>query len=281
MTFVAAFLASAARHLRGEGPASPASPTNPPARCTTSRFQPEPLKTRLKDQSMFALAKSPLTDAEDLSPRAIDAILAVFADGEVQRQAAAVRAKLLHIVEFAALRSEVASAVTAIGTHAADLTPATVAAVLRQRAADLDDALEDSRADRDAHEVARKARAVSMEPLRSEVSKRLTSLVAERDALFSRLDAHRRSATHGFASNSRYHALVAAGIKPEEIAGLNVEDPDEQAAKHRSRIVALDEEIAPLRRFATGGDVADLAGFGMGVLIEAAYPDRMAAEVAA
>lgn len=270
--------------FNAKAPASPASPIKPPAGHTARQFQPEPAQPRLKDPITMntAFIRSPLVDAEHLSLAAVDAILTVYADGDVQRQAAAVRAKLLHLTEFAALRCEIASAVKAVGMHSNDgLTPAAACEVLRQRAADLDDMLEDARAERAAHEAARKARMACTEPLRREVSKRLSGLIAERESCLMRLDAHRRAQTLGLASNGRYHALLAAGVKAEQIAGLDIQDPEQQAAELSARAVAIGKEIQPLTRYTAGGDVADLAGLGMEALIEAAYPDRVAAEVAA
>jgi hypothetical protein len=258
----------------GFGAKTPASPS-------ASHLDTEPVQTPFKPTAMnITFTRSPLADAaDDLSPRTIDAVLAIFADGDVQRQAAAVRAKLLHVIEFAALRSEIALAVKAVGTHSNDgLTPAAVVAVLRQRAAELDEMLEDARADKDSHEAARSARTACIEPLRREVSKRLSSLIAERESCLMRLDAHRRAQTLGLASNGRFNALLAVGISAEAIASLGVEDPTVQENKLRARIADIHEEIKPLTRFTTGGDVADL---GMDALIALAHPDRVGAEASA
>jgi hypothetical protein len=270
--------------FNGKAPSSLTEAQKLVARCTTSHIASEPAQHRLKDLTPMntAFIRSPLVDAEHLSLGAVDAILTVYADGNVQRQAAEVRAKLIHVIELAGMRSEIAAAVQTIGTHSnAGLTPAAVVAVLRQRAAEMDDMLEDARADRDAHEAARRARMACTEPLHREVSKRLTSLVAERDSLLGRVDAHRRAASMGFPSNGRFNALIAAGISAESIASLGVEDPDVQANKLRARIAAVDEELKPLTRFTTGGDVADLAGLGLDALLSQAYPDRVGAGVAA
>lgn len=282
MTLVAAFLAAAARHLRGETPASPAKPLNPPARCTTGHIHTAPAKTSLKDQPMPPFAKSPLADSDDLSPATTDAILALFADGDVQRQAAAVRAKLLHVIEFAALRSEIAAAVRAIGTHSTDdLTPAAVVAILRQRAAELDVALDDARADRDTHEAVRKARMALIDPLRREVSKKQTALANEREHCFVRLDAYRRASTMTAPANNRHASLVAAGLTAEQINGLGLPDPEQEVGAIRERITAIDSELAPLHRYTMTNDVTHLVGLGLDALVAQAHPERAGAEDAA
>ncbi|MGJ7607140.1 hypothetical protein ACSFA7_22585 [Variovorax sp. LT1R20] len=285
MCAIAMLLAVTRAHCSAKTPASPAKPLNPSARCTTSPIHTALAKTRLKDQPVPTFAKSPLADADDMSAATIDAILAVHADGEVQRQAAVVRAKLLHVIEFAALRSEIAAAVRAIGTHSTDdLTPAGVVAVLRQRAAELDDTLDDARADRDTHEAVRKARMARIEPLRREVSQRLTVLANEREHCFVRLDASRRASTMGGVGGTMRHAnLLAAGLTNEQINALGpaAQSSTEQEAAIRARIFEIDAELAPLRSYVASSDVTQLAALGLDALIAQAHPDRDGAEVTA
>ncbi|MGJ7552636.1 hypothetical protein ACSFBI_01455 [Variovorax sp. RB3P1] len=248
---------------------------NPPARCTPSHIAPEPDQARLKDQfTMFSLTQSPLADAQDLNPRAVDAVLAVFADNEVQRHAAEVRGKLLHLIELAALRSEVAAAVKTVGAHSNDdLTPSAVAAILCRRAAELDDALADARADREGHEAARKARMVAMAPLKCEVSKRLTALVAERDHILNVADAEKRATTLGLPGSSRFAVLQGAGLSDAQIAAIEpaAVSPDLLAERRRLRIAEIDRQTSLLRQFSADPlhDAAPLAGLGFDGLIAA------------
>jgi hypothetical protein len=281
MQSIAMLLASARAHFRAKTPSSPAKPPYPSARCSTSHIHTALAKTNLKDELMLPFAKSPLADADDLSPTTIDAVLAVFSDASVQRHAAEVRGKLMRLIEFSAMRSEVAAAVAAIGTHSTELTPAAVVAVLRQRAADLDDALDDARTDRVAHETASKARVHVLAPLRHAVSTRLGALTREREHCLVCIDAARRASTMSGSASHRYNGLVAAGLKPDEItAALGIQSPADDEAAVRARIVAIDAEIVPLHAFGESGDVEHLSGLGLDDLIAQAYPER-AAEVAA
>lgn len=222
---------------------------------------------------MRILAKSPLSDSDDLSLAATDSILAVFASADVQRHAAAVRAKLLSLLEFAALRSEISAAIESIGTHStAGLTPAAVVGVLRQRAVELDDALDDARTDRDAHEAVRKARSRVLEPLRTAVSDHVGTLNRDSESCLTRIDAARRASTMGgTASGLRYDNLVAAGLSREQIAALGpvVQSPDAQEDALKARISANNDKVAALNAFIATGDVAHLAGMGFDALIAA------------
>jgi hypothetical protein len=225
---------------------------------------------------MFSLTQSPLADAADPSPRVADAILAVFGSAEVQRHATEVRGKLMRLIEVAALRSEVAAAVLAIGTCSGKLTPAAVVGVLRQRAAALDDALDDARADRDAHEAVRRVRMAQMEPLRREISNRITRLTNERDHLDKMILARRRAAQMNLTGGNRHAALTAAGLTTEQIRSLGPEcqSPEDQEAALKARIESIEAELVPLHAFAETGDSARLANLDFGGLVEAAFPGR-------
>lgn len=73
--------------------------------------------------------------------------------------------------------------------------------------------------------------------------------------------------------------MTAAGVTPEQITGLNVEDPDQQAVVLSAQTAAIGEEIKLLAHFNTSVDIGDLAGPGLKTLIKVAYSDRLAAEV--
>ena len=224
--------------------------------------------------TMFTLTRSPLT-RNDLTSAQTDAIDAAYRSSSVQNAAAAVRFKLLKLVESSALRSEMNRAIS--GMDPDSVAPDAVVAILRQRATEIDDLIEDAQEDIARHNAASKARMSRLAPLTNAVNERLTKVAGERQHVTARLAALKNAATTPVDGGARYEALKALHLTDQQITALGVHQPDRdfeaQAAALRARLPALNAEIAQIEAF-----VADplkrghhLSGLGFEALIAQVY----------
>lgn len=255
-----------ARHLGlAEAPASPAAPSLAPS-APKPRLSPQSMRYARNDLQtiMFTLTPSPLT-RDDLTPKQIDSMVAAFRSTSVQYAGAAVRFKLLKFVEEAALRSEMNRAIAGMDPNA--VTPDAVAALLRQRADEIDDLIEVTKEDHARHDAATKARRDQLMPLRMAVSERLNKLRTELDSL-AREAAALRAPSSSFANTeqTRLMLLKQAGVTDAELAAMRAVaaaapvNHDERRAQVQARISEVKAAMQPLREFCEAGDESVLAG---------------------
>lgn len=256
---------------------APISPMAPAAESIQPQRRPTafaPLESTLTTHELFA--RSPLS--AETNPVIVDLIGTIFRDESVQRAAGACAAKRLRLTELAGFKSEISAAIQIAVANDEDLdianfTPAVVAEVLRQRAEDIDSAIDDCREDHAAHQAASAARMRRHEPLRAAVSKRLSQLVSERDYLVQADDSARRAAAIGISGSSRFAILRSAGLTDEQIAATEptATNPEVLAECRRIRIAEIGPQIEKLCAFGASPtfDAAPLAGLGFEDLISA------------
>lgn len=212
------------------------------------------------------LISSPL--AHETSPALVDLIAPIFNNELVQRAAGSCAAKRLLLVELAGFRSEISAAIEAATANSDDLdianvTPAMVAEVLRQREEVLEDAIAACREDRALHDAASRARLARHKPLRDAVSKLLNDLVADRDRLIEAEDAATRAAALGL--RTRYSTLISAGLTPAQIEATEPDAlaPEVLIHRRRARLAEIEPQISKLQAFGASAtfDAALLTDF--------------------
>lgn len=249
MSIIAALINGAARRLRSEPPASPVAAfiaLEQPASRLPATAPPENVMSIYKN-----FVRSRLAAESD--PSIVDALDVIYRDQGSQRAAGECAAKRQRLVELAGFKAEVSAAIQfAIdrGDDAAKLTPAVVAEVLRQRASDLEDAIEECREDHAAHRAASAARMLKHQSLRAAVSKHLDKSIAERTSLLQAEDAERRANRIGLTGSSRYVELRKAGLTDSQIA--EVRSPVQRARNPSPRTATCVSQswAAKLRAFA-------------------------------
>ncbi|MDM0018378.1 hypothetical protein [Variovorax saccharolyticus] len=269
---VTALIDAARSRFAPEAPAGPVAPAAGPV-------QPQPFASLESPLTTYALfVRSPLSVATN--PVLADLIDVIFRDASVQRAAGACAAKRLRLIELAGFKSEISAAIRCVVANAEDLnmgsiSPAAVVEVLRQRAEDIDDAIEDCREDHAAHQAASRALMARHGPLRAAVGKHLTQLTAERDHLSRENDAAAIAASIGVPGASRYAVLRSAGLSDEQIAATEptAVNPEIMADRRRARIAAIAPQIEKLKAFgeAPNFDAAPIIG------IDPALDDLIAA----
>lgn len=205
-----------------------------------------------EDKPIMIFTRSQLPGAA-FSDSITDAIDVIFGNPDVQRAASQARMKLMRLVDFTSLRSEIAASINvAVGpeTNVANLSPEAVIAVLARRADELDEAYDAAREDRAAHDRAHAARLERLRPLCAAVSALATRAGAEHDSLMMHLDSLGRT---------------VGG--PGDAA--KTEDPVKKAGELRARIEVVNGISAQCSAFHSDPykSVKHLDGLGLGAAI--------------